>query len=158
MMTAKEYLSRAYRLNERINSYLAELDDLRALACSISSPSFEEKYGGTRPTDPPFVRAIEKIDCLEREISLEIEKLISVKKEINEAIRSVPDNREQASCDTATSTTIPGRKSASLWIRANAPQDGCTAPHSLTSKFPKNNKKIFRFDRLCPGLSGDYMV
>lgn len=96
MMTAKEYLSRAYRLNERINSYLAELDDLRALACSISSPSFEEKYGGTRPTDPPFVRAIEKIDCLEREISLEIEKLISVKKEINEAIRSVPDNREQA--------------------------------------------------------------
>lgn len=96
MMTAKEYLSRAYRLNERINSYLAELDDLMALACSISSPSFEEKYGGTRPTDPPFVRAIEKIDCLEREISLEIEKLISVKKEINEAIRSVPDNREQA--------------------------------------------------------------
>ena len=95
-MTAKEYLSRAYRLNERINSYLAELDDLRALACSISSPSFEEKYGGTRPTDPPFVRAIEKIDCLEREISVEIEKLISVKKEINEAIRSVPDNREQA--------------------------------------------------------------
>lgn len=96
MMTAKEYLSRAYRLNERINSYLAELDDLRALACSISSPSFEEKFGGTRPTDPPFVRAIEKIDCLEREISAEIEKLISVKKEINEAIRAVPDNREQA--------------------------------------------------------------
>ena len=95
-MTARDYLSRVYRLNDRINSYLAELDDWRALACSIGGSSFEEKRRGTRSTDPPFVRAIEKIDCLEREITVEIEKLITLKKEINEAIRSVPDNREQA--------------------------------------------------------------
>ena len=31
-MTNKEYLNQAYRLNERINSNLKEIDELRALA------------------------------------------------------------------------------------------------------------------------------
>ena len=94
-MTAKEYLNQAYRLNERINSYLSELDDLRALASSIGGSSFEEKYGGTRPTDAPFVRTIEKIDEMERGIAAEIERLISLKTEINTVIGSVYDKDEQ---------------------------------------------------------------
>ena len=40
-MTAKQYLSQAYRLNERINSDLSELDRLRDLAISLSSVNYD---------------------------------------------------------------------------------------------------------------------
>ena len=42
-MTAKEYLSQAYRLDKRIDSNIAEITRLREMACGISSPSWEEK-------------------------------------------------------------------------------------------------------------------
>ena len=42
-MTAKEYLSQAYRLDQRIDSNIAEITRLREMACGISSPSWEEK-------------------------------------------------------------------------------------------------------------------
>ena len=42
-MTAKEYLSQAYRLDQRINSNIEEISRLREMVCSISSPSWEEK-------------------------------------------------------------------------------------------------------------------
>ncbi|MGR5911137.1 hypothetical protein ACT7C4_27045 [Bacillus pacificus] len=38
MMTAKEFLKQAYRLNELINSDLEELQNLRELSRSVSSP------------------------------------------------------------------------------------------------------------------------
>ena len=37
-MTAKEFLKQAYRLNELINSDLEELQNLRELSRSVSSP------------------------------------------------------------------------------------------------------------------------
>ena len=40
-MTAKQYLSQAYRLNERINSDLSELDRLRDLATSLSGVNYD---------------------------------------------------------------------------------------------------------------------
>ena len=60
-MTAKEYLGQAYRLDQRINANLEEVARLREMASSVSSPSWEEKTGGSRPTDPPFVRCLVKI-------------------------------------------------------------------------------------------------
>ena len=35
-MTAKEYLSQAYRLDQRIDSNIAEITRLREMACGIS--------------------------------------------------------------------------------------------------------------------------
>ena len=60
-MTAKEYLSQAYRLDQRIDSNIAEITRLREMACGISSPSWEEKVQTSRNTDAPFVRCLEKI-------------------------------------------------------------------------------------------------
>ena len=40
-MTAKEYLSQAYRLDQRIDSNIAEITRLREMACGISSPSWD---------------------------------------------------------------------------------------------------------------------
>ena len=73
-MTAKQYLQQAYRLNELINSDLAELEQLRVLATSVSSPNLSGMpSGGSRNTEPAFVRAIEKIYDLEKVINSEIE-------------------------------------------------------------------------------------
>ena len=60
-MTAKEYLSQAYRLDQRIDSNISEITRLREMACGISSPSWEEKVQTSRNTDAPFVRCLEKI-------------------------------------------------------------------------------------------------
>lgn len=60
-MTAKEYLRQAYRLDHRINSDLAELERLRDMEGSISSPSFEEHYNPNRNTEAPFIRCLEKV-------------------------------------------------------------------------------------------------
>ena len=94
-MTSKEYLNQAYRLNERINSDLQELDDLRQLATSISSPNFGERVQTSRNVEPPFVRAIIKIDEMERRLDAEIDRYVDLKKEISEAIKSVINPEEQ---------------------------------------------------------------
>ena len=69
-MTAKEYLSQAYRLDQRIDSNIAEITRLREMACGISSPSWEEKVQTSRNTDAPFVRCLEKIMDLEKDDSV----------------------------------------------------------------------------------------
>ena len=88
-MTAKEYLRQAYRLDHRINSDLAELERLRDMEGSISSPSFEEHYNPNRNTEAPFIRCLEKVWDLEMKIKTEIDKLISLKDQMREVIDAV---------------------------------------------------------------------
>lgn len=94
-MKTKEYLNQAYRLDQRINSDLTELERLRMMSTSISSPSWEEMPGGTRPTEPAFVRCICKIIDLENKINAEIDRLVDLKAEIRKVIEAVPDADEQ---------------------------------------------------------------
>jgi len=94
-MRAKEYLSQAYRLDQRIASDLEEVARLRQMSTSISSPSWEEKPGGTRPTDPPFVRCLIKIMDMEQKINAEIDKLVDLKEQIRGVIEEVTDKDEQ---------------------------------------------------------------
>ena len=94
-MRAREYLSQAYRLEQRINSDIEEAAGLRRMAASISSPSWGEKYGGTRPTDPPFVRSLIKVMDLEDKINDEIELLVKLKAEIRVVIDQVKNIDEQ---------------------------------------------------------------
>ena len=94
-MTAKEFLSQAYRLDQRINSDIAEITRLREMACSISSPSWEDKVQTSRNTDAPFVRCLEKIMDLEQKVNDEIDTLIDLKRQIRVTIESVPNTDEQ---------------------------------------------------------------
>ena len=94
-MTAKEYLSQAYRLNEQVNSHLAEIDDLRALSSSISASNFGERVDHTRSNDPPFVRCVVRIVDMERELAAEIGRLIALKGEINAAINRLTNPDEK---------------------------------------------------------------
>lgn len=88
-MTAKEFLSRAYRLEQKIKVLTQELSELRELSVSISSPGFEEHYSATRNTDAPFVHALEKIEEREKEIADKVVALLEIKKEISDVISNI---------------------------------------------------------------------
>jgi len=94
-MTAKEYLSQAYRLDQRINSDIAELGRLRLMSQNISSPGFEEHYNATRNTDAPFVKQIEKIMETEKTINEEIDRLVNLKAQIRLTIDSAKNTDER---------------------------------------------------------------
>lgn len=95
-MDASEYLHQAYRLDERIDLDMQELERLREMSVSISSPKFGERVDGTRNIDDAsFVRCLEKISDLEDVIKAEVSLLVDLKKEIRVTIGSVTDANEQ---------------------------------------------------------------
>ena len=94
-MTAKEYLSRAHRLNDKINALLVELERYKELSCSISSPQLGERIQTSRNADPPFVRALIKIDETQRKINAAIDSLVDVKLDITERIGRMENADEQ---------------------------------------------------------------
>lgn len=95
-MTAKQYLSQAYRLNERINSDLSELDRLRDLATSLSSVNYDSiRVSSTRSTEAPFEKTICKIIDAEKKINAEIDRLVDLKAEISGAISQLANVDEQ---------------------------------------------------------------
>ena len=94
-MTAREYLHQAYRLDHRINSDIEEVQRLREMSCSISSPGFGERVQTSRNCEAPFVRCIEKIMDLEQKIDKEIDLFVDLKKQIRSVIESVEDPDEQ---------------------------------------------------------------
>lgn len=94
-MTVKEYFYQAYRLDHRINSDIAEMETLREMACSVVSPGFEEHYNPNRPTEPPFVKSLEKVWELQEKIDDEINRLVDLKKQMRSVIGAVLDIDEQ---------------------------------------------------------------
>lgn len=94
-MTAKEYLSQAYRLNHIIDSNLRELKRLHDVATEISSPVFTERVQTERNTEAPFVKSVEKIVELEHMIDSEVDRLVDLRVEIHKVIEDVEDPSEQ---------------------------------------------------------------
>ena len=74
-MTIRDYLSQAYRLDQRIDSNIREVSTLRKMMGSISSPVLGDRVQTSRPAEAPFVRSIEKIMLLEDIISRNMQKL-----------------------------------------------------------------------------------
>lgn len=93
--TAQRYLSKAHRLDQRIQLDQAELDNLRELASSVGSPGFDEHYNPNHASEAPFVETLEKIWEMERKISREMDRLISLKQEILSVLARVPDVDER---------------------------------------------------------------
>ena len=88
-MTVKEYLGQAYLLDQRINSYTIECEELRLMAESISSPGFEEHYNASRNTDAPYIHTVEKLWEMEEKILQEQSTLVRLKSQIREVIAQV---------------------------------------------------------------------
>lgn len=94
-MTAKEYLSQVKRLDESINCRLRELEYWRVLSCRLSDSGFDEHHDPNRSTEAPFVRCLEKIDEIERDVNVRIDKLVDLRRAVNKAIDAMGNSDEQ---------------------------------------------------------------
>lgn len=94
-MTVKEYLNQGYRLEHRIKLVQAEIEELRELSTSISSPGFEEHFSASRNTESPFERVLIKICTLQEKQAEALEKLLNFKAELISVINAVGDKDER---------------------------------------------------------------
>ena len=93
-MTAKEYLSQAYRLDQRINAKLEQVMSLRGLATKATSTLGDTPVSGTRNVHR-MEDIIIKIIELENEINQDIDRLIDLKREIVTVIKAVSNPEYQ---------------------------------------------------------------
>lgn len=94
-MTVKEYLRQAYRLDQRIDSHVAELEHLRDLSTRIQGSNLGERVSGTRSTEASFTRVMDKIADMQERINTEIDALVDLKAEMDIAIEQVSDVDER---------------------------------------------------------------
>lgn len=91
-MTAKEYLSQAYRLDQRIDAKIAQVASLNELAtkctATLTGMPRNPNHGGSTMAD-----AVGKIIDLQAEINHDIDRLVDLKRDIVEVIKAV-DNSE----------------------------------------------------------------
>jgi len=84
----KEYLSQAYRIDQRINNKIEEAERLRSLAENVTT-TFSET-GSCGVFDPQSKEnIITKLLDLNSEIQKEIEYLLDLKKNIREKIKTI---------------------------------------------------------------------
>lgn len=94
-MTTKEYLQQAYRLDQKINSDIAEVNALRGMAASVSSQQLSDRVQTSRRGEAPYVRSLEKIMEMEDKINAEIDLLVDLKDEIRGIITTVANTDER---------------------------------------------------------------
>lgn len=87
-MNAKEYLSQAYYLDQRINSKLQQLDRLNDLAtkCTTAITEIPKSEGFSHST---LAATVAKIVDSQDEINRDIDKLVALKGNITNVIKSV---------------------------------------------------------------------
>ena len=89
-MTAKEYMNRAYRLDQRINSKMEQLQQLKSLSQRVTATYGTETVAHSRNVDT-MANAVIKIAEAENELNKQVERLVCVRKEIRETIDLVAD-------------------------------------------------------------------
>ena len=89
-MTVKEYLSQAYRLDQRIDAKLEQVMALRKLAAKATSTLSNDVPSGVRNARR-MEDIVMKIMDLENEINADIDSLIALKREIVSTIKAVPN-------------------------------------------------------------------
>ena len=91
-MTVKEYLSQAYRLDQRINSKLEQVASLNELATKCTSTLTGMPRNPNRGTST-MADAVGKIVDLQADINRDIDRLVDLKREMVRLIKAV-DNTE----------------------------------------------------------------
>ena len=95
-METKQYLRKAYRLHELIESEKAELDALKDLAHSVSSSNVSDMpKSPSKDNSAPYEKCVLKMVDLEAKIKKEIQEYILLAEEIREVINNVEDNEER---------------------------------------------------------------
>ena len=99
-MTAKEYLGQAYRLDQRINSKLQQVESLRSLTQKVTASYDSEPVSRTRNVNSLEDTIIRLIEA-EKQINQQIDELVSLKMDIaalidhvhNESYRLILEKR-----------------------------------------------------------------
>lgn len=95
-MTAKEYLKQARHLDAMIHCRLRELDYWKELSGNLSSAKFDAMpKNPNRATEAPFVKCLEKIDEIQRDIEKKVALLIRLRDELSARIHLLTDHDEQ---------------------------------------------------------------
>jgi hypothetical protein len=82
-MTAKDYLSRVYKLQKKIERMELRYQEYEEMASSVSSPNYSGiRTDGTKSFEAPFVKWIEKAMDLGKDIEKEKAKLDATKAEV----------------------------------------------------------------------------
>ena len=93
-MTAKEYLSQALRLDQRIDAKIAQVASLNELAtkctATLTGMPRNPNRGGSTMAD-----AVCKIVDLQNEINRDIDRLVDLKRELVAVIKAVEDTEYQ---------------------------------------------------------------
>lgn len=87
-MTAKEFLSQAYRLDKKIDWKIQQVDSLNNLATKATG-TLTGMPRNPSPSTSRLADVVTKIVDLEEVINTEIDRLVDIKAEITEVIRSV---------------------------------------------------------------------
>lgn len=93
-MTKKEYLSQAYRLDQRINSKLAQVTALNDLATKCTSTLSDMPRNPNRATST-MADSVEKIIDLQAEINNDIDRLVDLKRDLVRTIKAVENTEYQ---------------------------------------------------------------
>ena len=91
-MTARDYLTQAYRLDQRINSKLEQVESLNGLATKVNSTLSGMPKNPNRATST-MADIVTKIIALQAEINNDIDRLVDLKREMVAVITAV-DNTE----------------------------------------------------------------
>ena len=93
-MTAKEYLSQAYRLDKRIDSKIEQLKSLNLLATKCTS-TFQDMPKSQSISNSRLEDTVVKIVDLQEEINMDIDSLVDLKRDIVKTIKSVQNPEYQ---------------------------------------------------------------
>jgi seryl-tRNA synthetase len=94
MMSVKEYLGQAYRLDQRINSKLEQVESLNDLATKASATLTGMPRNPNRATST-MADAVAKIIDLQAEINNDIDNLVDLKREMVKLIKAVANTECQ---------------------------------------------------------------
>lgn len=94
-LTAKQYLKQAYRLNEHIESLIAELRLMRETMDGLSAVNYDRDKIQSNNTASPVEVTVQKIIMMQDRINTEIDEYVDMKREIHEEINKVSDPDER---------------------------------------------------------------
>ena len=87
-MTVKEYLQQGYRIDQRINSKIAQVTGLHELATKATA-TLSDMPGNATPNTHRMEDIIVKMIDLENEINADIDRLVDLKAEMVSVIKNV---------------------------------------------------------------------
>lgn len=91
-MTPKEYLEQAVYLDQRINSKLTQIENLRSLATKVTTV-YSDSPHNPAPDCQRLEKTIAKIIDLENDINKDIDKLVDLKRDITKTIKKVQNEK-----------------------------------------------------------------